>query len=81
MTTAIITAISTLVGAIISGIVALIVSGMQNSKTITLLNYRLGELEKKVEKHNNIIERITVLEENEKAQWKRIDELKEKANV
>ena len=30
-----------------------------------LTNYRIGELEKKVEKHNNVIERVYRLERNE----------------
>lgn len=53
-----ITAISTVVGAIISGVVALIVSGRQHSKTIALIEYRLGQLETKVDKHNNLVERM-----------------------
>lgn len=77
MTTATITAIAAIIGAIISGIVSLLVSSMQHNKTIALIEYRMNELEKKVEKHNNFSDRITILEQNEKAQWKRIDELKE----
>jgi hypothetical protein len=42
-----------------------------------LTNYRIGELEKKVDKHNNVIERVTVLEQNDKAQWAWIDKFKE----
>lgn len=30
-----------------------------------LTNYRISELEKKVEKHNNVIERVYLLEKNE----------------
>ena len=41
-----------------------------------LTNYRLEELEKKVDKHNNVIERVAILEQNENTQWKRIDEIK-----
>lgn len=47
-----ITAIATIIGAVISGAVSLIVSEWQHSKTIALIQYRLGELEKKVDKHN-----------------------------
>lgn len=43
-----------------------------NSKTL----YRIDQLEKKVEKHNNLMERIAILEHDEQTQWKRIDELK-----
>ena len=77
MTTAIITAIAAIIGAIISGIVSLVVSGMQHDKTMALIEYRMGELEKKVEKHNNLVERVISLEKNEAAQWRWIDEFKE----
>lgn len=40
-----------------------------------LNNYRLAELEKKVEKHNNVIERTLVLEEQMKVANHRIDDL------
>lgn len=62
MVTATIGAISTIVGAIISGLVALEVSNRQHDKTIALIEYRLGELEEKMDKHNNAVERLTVLE-------------------
>lgn len=56
--------------AIISNV---IVAMAQNSKTI----YRIDQLEKKVEKHNNLVERMAVLEQSEKAQWSWIDKFKE----
>lgn len=40
-----------------------------------LNNYRIAELEKKVEKHNNVIERTFVLEEKIKVAEHRIDDL------
>ena len=39
--------------------------------------WRIEQLEKKVEKHNNLIERLTLLEHDEQTQWKRIDELRD----
>lgn len=56
--------------AIISNV---IVAAFQNGKTI----YRIDLLEKKVEKHNNIVERMVVLEQSEKAQWAWIDKFKD----
>lgn len=50
-----------------------IVAMANNSKTI----YRIDQLEKKVEKHNNLVERMTILEQSEKAQWAWIDKFKE----
>lgn len=78
MTTALITAASTVVGAIISGIVALVVSSKQHDKTIALVEYRLGELEKKQDKHNNLIERMTLAEEKIKVANHRIEYLEAK---
>lgn len=40
-----------------------------------LTNYRIEQLEKKVEKHNNFAERIPVIEEKLKAQNHRMDDL------
>lgn len=45
-----------------------------------LTNYRISELEKKVEKHNNVIERVTILEQSTNTAWKRIDEIKAAIN-
>lgn len=51
----------------------LLVANASNSKTL----YRLNELEKKVEKHNKVVERFLILERDEETQWKRIDELRD----
>ena len=51
-----------LAGYVISGLVALYVASKQHSKTTALLEYRLEQLEKKMDKHNQGIERLTVLE-------------------
>ena len=48
-----------------------------NNKAKTLMNYRIDELTKKVEKHNNVVERMALQERETKAIWKRIDEIKE----
>jgi TolA-binding protein len=42
-----------------------------------LVTYRLSELEKKMDKYNNIIERVSLLEQDSTTQWKRLDELRE----
>lgn len=39
--------------------------------------WRLDQLEKKIEKHNSILDRFAVLEHDEQTQWKRIDELRD----
>lgn len=73
MTEGIIIALITGSMAIFSNIV---VAWAQNSKTV----YRIEQLEKKVEAHNNLVERITIEEQNTNAQWRRIDELSEKVD-
>lgn len=70
-----ITAIVTLVGAIISGLVSLAVATIQHNKTSALMEYRLEQLEKKVDKHNNIVERMALVERDIKTAFSRIDEI------
>jgi cell division protein FtsL len=57
----------TIISSLISGFVAIVVCVftqiLQNSKTRALLEYRLMELEKKQDKHNDVIERTYKLEE------------------
>ena len=40
-----------------------------------LTNYRIAKLEEKVDKHNNLIERMTAVEYSAKSAHKRIDSL------
>lgn len=42
-----------------------------------LSNYRIEQLEKKVEKHNNLCERMIVVEQSAKSAHHRLDELAE----
>ena len=48
--------------ALITGVLSLIGVYIANRKSSALIAYRLEELEKKVNKHNNLIERTYVLE-------------------
>ena len=56
----------TILAAVISGAVTLVVCLVNNhaqaEKTRALLDYRLSELEKKVDKHNHLVERTFRLE-------------------
>ena len=74
MDSAMITAIATIIGALISGVVSLLVSTHQHDKAMALVEYRLGELEEKVDKHNNLVERVTITERDLKTAFVRIDE-------
>ena len=49
----------------------------QHDRTIGLIEYRIDELTKKVEKHNNLIERMTIVERDLKTSFKMIDGIKE----
>lgn len=80
----------TIISAAISGgaalVVCLITQAMQARKTEALLSYKLDELTKRVDKHNNIIERTYKLEELTAVQEEqikvanhRIDDLEAKA--
>lgn len=42
-----------------------------------LTNYRISKLEEKVNKHNNLIERMMAVEQSVKSAHKRIDEIHE----
>lgn len=69
-----------ILGAAISGTVSLIVCIItqfaQNKVTRALLEYRLTELEKKVDKHNNLVERMYRAEENIAVLTERMDDSK-----
>lgn len=59
----------TVISAVITGVVAIIVcllnSHHQATTTRNLIEYKLSELTKRVDKHNNVIERVYALEQHE----------------
>lgn len=67
----------TIIVATISLIGTLAGSYFANSKTTALLSYRMEQLEKKVEKHNQVVERTYKIEKDLNTAFIRIDELKE----
>lgn len=69
MPSEIIVAILSLSGTLIGSIVGILTANK-------LVIYRIEQLEKSVSKHNTIIERVALLEQDDKAQWKRIDEIR-----
>ena len=56
------TIIAAAISAAVTLTVCIINNRSQNDKTRALIDYRLGELEKKVDKHNGVIERTYKLE-------------------
>lgn len=66
------TIIVAMISPLISAAAAIIVGAMSNAKTKALIEYKLDELTKKVEKHNSIIERTYKLEEQTALQDEKI---------
>ena len=62
---------STIIVALISMAGTIIGSMKSNDKTL----YRIEQLEKKVEAHNNLVERMTIVEQEEKSNEQRIQRL------
>lgn len=56
------TVLAAAISAAVTLAVCLIQNHAQNEKTRALLDYRLGELEKKQDKHNHLVERMFKLE-------------------
>jgi len=69
MSSEIIVAILALCGTLFGSI-----AGIMTANKLTM--YRIEELEKKVDKHNQVVERVALLEADNKVQWTRFDELK-----
>lgn len=54
--------VTAVAGPLISGLVALYVCTVQNDKIVTLIQYRLEQLENKVDQHNKLGDRLIQLE-------------------
>lgn len=65
----------TVIVAIISGVGTLIGSIFGILTASKMTNYRIEQLEKRVDKHNNLIERMYKVEERAKSNSHRLDEL------
>ena len=66
---------STAVATVIVGALSLVGTALGSWGGIRLMTYRIEQLEKKVEKHNSIVERTFILEEQMKVANHRIDDL------
>ena len=73
MDNTVIVALISLLGTLVGSLGGIMVS-------TKLTNYRLEQLEKKVEKHNNFAGRVPVLEEQMKVANHRIDDLERSSN-
>ena len=63
---------------IIVALASLLGTGIGSYSGFKLMKYRIEQLEKKVEKHNNVLERTFVLEEKVKEQDHRISNIERK---
>jgi hypothetical protein len=74
--------ISAIITASLTGVVTLIVclinNHYQTSRTNALISYRLEQLEHKVDKHNNLVERMYKVEEHTALQQDEINRHKER---
>lgn len=52
-------------------------SFFSNNKTTALITYRIQQLEEKVNKHNNLVERMAIVERDLKTAYNKIDDLKD----
>ena len=77
MTDAIIVAVLSLVGTLVGSLAGIMQANKLMNFKIESVNEKISTLEKKVEKHNNLVERVALLEHDEDTQWKRIDELRD----
>ena len=71
------TIISACISAGVTLIVCMINNHGQQEKTRALMEYKLDELTKRVEKHNSLVERTYILEEKMKVANHRIEDLEE----
>lgn len=62
---------------LISAGAAILVSVIQNHKTMTLIEFKIEELTKKVEKHNSVIDRTYKLESKVAVIETKLDDMKE----
>ena len=78
MRTEVIVAIIAAVPALVTAIVSIIMSNRVLKVELDAVTNRLDKMESKLDKHNNFMERIAVLEQKDAAQWRWIDEMKDK---
>ena len=69
MSESIIVAILALIGTLVGTFGGILTAGK-------LTNYRIEQLEKKVEKHNNVVERVYILEKEEAVMQEEIEQLR-----
>lgn len=64
-----------LISGLCVGVPSVIATLFSNNKANALVDYRIDELTKKVEKHNSVVERMALQERETKELWRKIDEI------
>lgn len=83
------TVLVAIIGGICTAVPSIITTVVLNNKNQAVINaqvvenqkfvdYKMEELTKKVEKHNNVVERMALQEQETKTIWKRLDEINER---
>lgn len=72
--------IETLVAPVISIIVSVVVAWVAWSSRLAVLETKIDDLAEDVRRHNDLVERVTKLEVNDKAQWERLDERRDECH-
>lgn len=67
-----------LIGGVCTAVPSLMATVFLNNKSNAIMQYQIADLTKKVEKHNNVIERMAVVENSVKSAHHRIDEISDK---
>lgn len=67
-----------IIGGICVAVPTIIATIVSNSKQNAIVQYKIESLTKQVEKHNSVVERMAVVENNIKSAHRRIDELVDK---
>lgn len=68
--------ITAIIGGVCVAVPSIIATVSSNKKNAALITYRVEQLEKKVEKHNSVVERTVKIEEDVKHIKETIKELK-----
>lgn len=68
---------STAMATVIVGALSLLGTLLGSWSGLKLMSYRIEQLEKKVDKHNNFAERVPILEEQMKVANHRLDDLED----
>lgn len=68
--------VAPLVGGILSAVCTGVGVYVAISNRLAVVETKLDVLDEKQDKHNNLIERMALVEQDDKAQWRRIDEVR-----